>query len=235
VRGAGEVAPGVFLVARTLGSNVYITTGTSPAVIDAGFHVDAARVIRCFSGGGTPPVRVVATHYHLDHSGALARIKERFGAFAAAHALDAPVIEGRAPYGRLWVDPLRTAYYRALSPLLLRFEPTAVEERLEEGDTVDALGGLEVVVVGGHTAGSVALYQQRLGVLFSGDILRNERGVLEGPPPRFSPNAEEAFYNTREKLLELDFGVLLPGHGEPVTRDARGAVRRMMMEEGRAV
>lgn len=234
MRPAREVVPGVFVVNRTWGSNVYIITGSPVTVVDAGFPVDAGKITRCFGKGRLEnPARVVATHYHLDHMGSLARLKERFAATAAAHAEDAAVIEGSAPYRMFHMDRLRTAYYSALVPLFFRYEHAAVEERLEEGDLVDAMGGLEVVLVGGHTPGSIALYQAGRGILFSGDVLRNEKGVLDGPPPQFSPEIEEAFFNIREKVLGLEFDVLLPGHGEPVTRDAHGAVSRMMKATGR--
>lgn len=227
-----EVVPGVFMIRRTWGSNVFFITGSEATLVDAGFSVDARKIIGCLEHLGRP-ARVLATHYHLDHTGSLASVKKRFGAVAAAHTEDAAVIEGTAPYQRYKVDRLRTAYYSALMPVLFRYEHTPVEEKLEEGDVVDAMGGLEVVLIGGHTAGSIALYQPQRGVLFSGDILRNENGVLDGPPPQFSPAIEESFYNIKEKLLELDFNVLLPGHGEPVTGDARSAVHRMMKSMGR--
>lgn len=230
---AREVVQGVGLLDRTWGCNVYIVSGPPATVIDAGFPVDAARIIRCLRGCEAAPARVVATHYHIDHAGSIPRIKEFFGARASAHVLDAGVIEGSEPYARFMIDRVRTAYYGALAPFILRHDCTAVEEKLQEGDVVEAMGGLHVVLLGGHTAGSIALYQPERGIIFSGDVLRNEKGVLEGPPPQFSPYVEEAFYNTREKLLELDFDVLLPGHGEPVTHDARNAVRRMMKGKGR--
>jgi glyoxylase-like metal-dependent hydrolase (beta-lactamase superfamily II) len=162
----------------------------------------------------------------------MSRLKERYRAEVAAHGADADVMEGTVPYQVYKLDPLRTVYYRALRPLY-RYEFVRVDHRLREGDVLDVLGGLEVIHLPGHTSGSIALYQRDKGILFSGDTIRNERGVLEGPPPQFTPGLDEAFRHIEEKVLGLQFEVLLPGHGEPLTSGARDLVERMMRDYGR--
>jgi glyoxylase-like metal-dependent hydrolase (beta-lactamase superfamily II) len=228
-----EVIPGVFTVERTQGSNVYLVVGEVTLLIDAGFPMDARRVIRQLGGGsnGNPDL-IVATHCHIDHMGSIRRLKDALGAHVAAHEADACVMEGRAPYQSYKVDALRTLYYKALAPLF-RYENVTVDTMLSEGDVLESLGGLETIHVPGHTAGSIMLYQAERGVLFSGDTLRNEKGVLQGPPPEFSPGIDEAFWHIKEKVLSLEFGTLLPGHGEPLLEDARAEVERMMRALGR--
>ena len=225
-----EPVPGVFMLERTWGSNIYVIAGESPVIIDAGFPLDERRIIKCL--GGARPGKLVATHYHIDHVGPMCRLKLRYGSTVAAHQCDARVMEGEVPYEVYRLDPLQTIYYKALSPLY-RYEFVGVDERLVEGDVIDALGGLEVIHMPGHTGGSIALYQRERGILFTGDTIRNEKGVLDGPPPQFSPGLEESFTHIREKVLQLDFEVLLPGHGEALSSGARGAVERMMRELGR--
>lgn len=225
-----QPVPGVRMLDRTWGSNIYLVNGERPVLIDAGFPLDEKRILKALEGKS--PGLIVATHYHIDHIGPVSRLNRRFGCPVAAHADDAPVIEGRSPYEVYRLDPLRAAYYRVLSPLY-RYENVTVDMVLEEDDVIDALGGLEVIHIPGHTAGSIALYQRSRGILFTGDSVRNERGVLEGPPPRFSSSIEEAFMNLRRKVIDLDFEILLPGHGCPITVGARDAVERMMREYGR--
>ncbi len=225
-----ETAPGVFMVERTWGSNVYVIGEERPVLIDAGFPLDEKRIIRALRGAA--PALMVATHYHIDHVGSMSRIKRRFASAVAAHGIDALVMEGAVPYQVYKLDPLRAVYYRLLAPLY-PYEFVEVDTRLEEGDVVDVLGGLEVIHLPGHTDGSIALYQKERGILFTGDTIRNEKGVLEGPPPQFSPRIEDSFTHIRKKVLELDFEVLLPGHGEPLMEGARHAVERMMREYGR--
>ena len=225
-----EPVPGVFMIERTWGSNIYVIPGDGHTIIDAGFPLDKRRIIRSLKGAS--PRLIVATHYHIDHVGSIADLKSRYGSQVAAHEADAPVMEGTKPYQLFKLDPMRMAYYKVFSPLY-RYKYVEVDLRLEEGDAIDALGGLEVVHLPGHTDGSIALYQQETGIVFSGDTIRNERGVLEGPPPKFSPGIEESFRHIREKVLELDFDILLPGHGEPLVGGAKQRVERMMWDCGR--
>lgn len=225
-----EPVRGVFMLRRTWGCNVYIIGRDGNALIDAGFPLDERRIVRGLGGSG--PRLMVATHYHIDHVGPMASLKERFGSKIAVHATDALVMEGTVPYQLYKLDPLRTVYYKVLSPLY-RYRFAAVDQRLKEGDSVDALGGLEVVHLPGHTDGSIALYQRKMGILFSGDTIRNEKGILDGPPPQFSPGIEESFRHIRDKVLKLDFDILLPGHGEPLVGGAREKVESMMRESER--
>lgn len=224
-----EPVPGVFMLERTWGCNVYIIDGERPVLVDAGFPLDEKRIVKSLEGAA--PGLMVATHYHIDHVGPMASLKRRFGSPVAAHGADAQVMEGAVPYEVYKLDPLRAAYYKVLAPFY-RYEFVNVDIKLEEGDVIDAHGGLEVVHVPGHTAGSIALYQPRRGILFSGDTIRNEKGVLDGPPPQFSPGIAESFRHIREKVLARDFEVLLPGHGVPLVGGARTAVEQMMRRKG---
>lgn len=227
-----EVVPGVHRIKRTWGCNVYIIPGESPLMIDAGFPVDFRRVEKRLRRLGVDSLlTVVATHYHLDHTGAIHRLADSFELSIAAHSLDAPVMEGTKPYDIYKLDILRRAYYKVLSPLF-RYQYVDVDLRLEEGYRLEALGGLEVIHLPGHTEGSIGLYQADRGILFSGDTIRNENGVLDGPPSQFTPDLDKAYEGISRKVLDLDFEVLLPGHGEPVTRNARRQLDAMMARRG---
>ena len=222
-----EPVPGVLMFERTWGSNVYIIPGDATTLIDAGFPLDERRIVKALDGNQLG--LMVATHYHIDHVGPISRLKERFGGEVAAHSADAGVMEGTIPYRLYKLDPLRTVYYKVLSPLY-QYEFVQVDRWLEDGNILDVLGGLEVIHLPGHTEGSIALYQPERGILFSGDTIRNEKRILEGPPPNFSIGIKEAFRHIRDKVLERDFDVLLPGHGEPVTSGARQGVERLVRD-----
>lgn len=223
-----EVYPGVYMMKRTWGSNVYVLPGGNPAMIDAGFPVDRRRIAKRLAGFSSDDRwLLVATHYHLDHIGSMKWISESFDTTIAAHAVDATVMEGSRPYDTFKLNLLQTVYSNALFPLF-KYQYVTVDRKLEEGDVLDTLGGLEVIHIPGHTPGSIALFQKDRGILFSGDTVRNEKGVVEGPPPQFSAAPEESFTNIREKLLSLEFEVLLPGHGDPIIGGARDDVIRMM-------
>lgn len=223
-----EVFPGVYMVKKTWGSNVYILPGKNPALIDAGFPVDRQKIIRCLKSFPSPDGwLIVATHYHLDHTGSMKRISESFETIIAAQTKDAMVMEGTRPLESHRLTVLQNTYSRILFPLF-RYQYVNVDRKLSHGDVLDALGGLEVIHLPGHTPGSVALYQRNRGILFSGDTIRNENDVLEGPPPQFSTALEESFKSIEKRILNLEFEVLLPGHGKPVIGGASEKLRAVM-------
>jgi glyoxylase-like metal-dependent hydrolase (beta-lactamase superfamily II) len=94
-----------------------------------------------------------------------------------------------------------------------------VDQSLKEGEGLDQLGGLEIIHTPGHTVGSICLYNNEKKILFSGDLIRNENGVMEGPPPQFTPDPGTAACSL-EKIADLDFDTLLPGHGDPILSGA---------------
>ncbi len=224
-----EVVPSIKMLPKTWGCNVYLSESGRGALIDGGFPMDTRRVAAALSRARPIPEVLVATHCHLDHMGTLAELKDRFGSTVAAHRADAPVMEGTEPYRLFKLDPLRAAYYRVLAPLY-RYRYVGVDRLLEEGDVLE---GLEVIHVPGHTEGSIALFDPVARALFSGDSIRNEKGVLDGPPPQFTPDLDLALDSIRDKILPLDFEVLLPGHGDPLVGGARDAVEGMMALKGR--
>jgi len=224
-----EIAPSLRKLIRTWGSNVYLLSGDETVLIDGGFPIDAAKVEsmlnRCEG-----PVSAIATHYHIDHEGSFAKLRASVPMVVAAHEEDADVMEGNADYDIFQVDRIRTAYYKVVGPLLFPFTPVSVDVRLVDGQV---FGGLRVIQVPGHTRGSIMLLDEGRGMLFTGDSIRNEGGILDGPPPQFSPGIEESYWSISQKVLALDFDMLLPGHGEPLLSDAKAAVVRMMKRQGR--
>lgn len=223
-----RIIDGLEIVGGTWGSNVYLADGVSGlGLIDAGFPMDYRKIVRHLSGRGSSVQELelmVATHYHLDHVGNMQRLKEVSGARVAAHEEDAPYMEGSRPYETFKVDFLRTVYYRSLRPLFT-YRYVGVDILLEDGSVLDLLGGLEVIHVPGHTVGSIMLFGKDQGLLFSGDTIRNEKGKIEGPPPQFTPRPDLSRRALEERVLHLDFDVLLPGHGEPVFSGAGDRVR----------
>jgi glyoxylase-like metal-dependent hydrolase (beta-lactamase superfamily II) len=80
--------------------------------------------------------------------------------------------------------------------------------------------------VPGHTAGSIALYDENRKILFSGDTLVYEAGIVHGSPPKLTM-CPESVESSCEKLLAIDFDVMLGGHGAPFKPDAAKRIRAM--------
>ena len=103
----------------------------------------------------------------------------------------------------------------------MKVQPFQIDLVLNDGDKI---AGLAVIHVPGHTPGSIALYDPKRKVLFTGDTLRYRDGKVEGPPKKFTMDPERV-QQSIEKLKSLDFDIMLGGHGEPLKHDASAKVR----------
>jgi hydroxyacylglutathione hydrolase len=156
-------------------------------VIDPG--TDAAGVLDVV--GDREVLAVICTHGHADHVAAAIELAERDEAPVALHPKDR---------------------------MLWREAHPGENADIEVGD-----GGifevadvqLEVLYAPGHTAGSVCLYCEDLGVVFTGHAL-----LAEGPAPHDGefPDFAEQLTAIGEQLLTLPSGTrVLPGHGQETT------------------
>lgn len=201
-----KMADGVLNVDGVRVANVYlVVTQDGLLLVDTGMPGNARRILRFIEGLGRQPrdLRdIVLTHCDIDHVGSVAELKRRTGARVAIHELDVAVLSGeqRPQKGGLAM----VALYR-----LLRFRPIAPDLRLRDGDTI---GGLQVMHVAGHTAGSIALLRND-GVVFSGDaLLSDTHGNVLPPDPRLALDPAQALLSA-EMIRARRAGLLLAGHG----------------------
>jgi hydroxyacylglutathione hydrolase len=95
---------------------------------------------------------------------------------------------------------------------LLRFRRALPDLLLDDGDTI---GGLKVMHVPGHTAGSIVLSRED-GVVFSGDaLLSDKHGQVRPPDPRLALDRARAL-TSAELIKALPISLLCTGHGTPV-------------------
>jgi glyoxylase-like metal-dependent hydrolase (beta-lactamase superfamily II) len=92
---------------------------------------------------------------------------------------------------------------------------------MEEGGIFEVADvALEVLHTPGHSPGSVSLYCEQLGVVFSGDAL-----LADGPAPHEGeyPDFPGQLSAIGQELLTLpDETRVLPGHGEEITVETAG-------------
>ena len=186
-----------------------VATEDGLLLVDTGMPGNARRILSFIDGIGRKPSAlrdIVVTHCDIDHVGSVAELKRLTGARVAIHELDAPVLSGeqRPQKGGL----VMVALYR-----LLRFRPVAPDLRLRDGDTI---GGLHVMHVPGHTAGSIALVRDD-GVVFSGDALLSDKdGNVLPPDPRLAFDRARALASAA-MITARHATLLLTGHGAPVS------------------
>ena len=118
------------------------------------------------------PLIAVGSHCHFDHIGGHYEFGER-----AVHAAEAEILaypSRRNTVADTWVsDDMFTTRpsenYRAAD---YQVRPAPATRLLRDGDSVD-LGDrhFEIVHLPGHSPGSIALWEEATGVLFSGDVV----------------------------------------------------------------
>ena len=171
----------------------------------------------------------VATHSHSDHIGGLGEFDERAVHRDEAAVLARPVTTHleSAVYGETVLGPYRLAGYEvpellvdAVPPGGLRSAigvrgPVPATRLLAEGDVVD-LGdrSFEVLHLPGHSPGSIGLWEESSGVLFSGDA------VYDGPLlDELEGSDVGAYVDTMQRLRGLAVTVVHGGHEPSFGRD----------------
>ena len=200
---------GVYKIDGVRAANAYLVAiDDGLLLVDTGIPGSAKRIVAFIESTGhhAADLRyIVLTHCDVDHIGSVAALKELTGAMVAIHRLDGPVLAGRerSPKGG-----------RALALLvrLFRIQHVAPDLLLEDGDVI---GGLKVMHVPGHTAGSIVLVRDG-GVVFSGDaMLSTNDGQVRPPSPRLALDPVQA-QASAERIKALPTKLLCTGHGAPV-------------------
>ncbi len=165
----------------------------------------------------------VATHAHMDHMGGFHEFENR--AIHGAEAEAATTAADGLPLDVAEYDPITLEWFASVGydiggGLLTAiptegFEPATHEMVgaaptvvLAEGDEID-LGDrtFEVLHLPGHSPGSIGLWDQKSGVLFSGDA------VYDGPLLDEIPGANvDDYLTTMERLRTLPVTVVHAGH-----------------------
>lgn len=192
------------LVMGPIENNVYIISdGTTTIVVDPTGYPD--RIVEALDGRTLDAI--VLTHYHWDHVGGAAELREKTGAFTVASAVDAPFISGE----------------KELDPSHRGFTPCPIDRVVDDGDVLE-IGAMkwQVMLTPGHTPGSMCLLlDPQYGsdptgdpVLISGDTLfRGAHGRTD-----FVGGDPAAMMTSLARLGTLPGEtIVLPGHNSVTT------------------
>ena len=185
-------------------------------IIDPGG--DYQKIISHMAIKNLKPRGIVCTHGHLDHISAAGAIQRHF----KDEELHIPVAVHEKDKGYLGPRAAK-AHEKSFNGLSIDADeifsifgddfpnPDVI---LEEGDTVFE-STLQVIHTPGHTQGSICLYSESLGILFSGDTLFFE-GV--GRTDLHKGDSKALLKSIREKLFILPEETrIFPGHGPNTT------------------
>ena len=194
-------------VFNAFGENTYVVYDDTKqcVIIDPGCSssVESEQLCSFIDSKGLKPLMVINTHGHIDHIMGNAAVKKHYGIKVAAHA------DVRS-------DFLHAKRQAAIFGLPFADDCELPDIELEEDEVIKVgESTLEVIHTPGHAKGSISLYAELEGWVFTGDALFCRsigRTDFEGG------SFEELRDSIRGKLFHLpDDTTVLPGHGEETT------------------
>lgn len=224
------VKPDVFL-----GRFVYafIVSGKEITLIDTGVASAQQTIFDYLKSIGRDPKeinRIILTHSHPDHIGSAKSIKTITGCSVYAH-------EGE----RNWIEDVEIQNRERPVPGFntLVGGSVTVDCNLKDGDSLDLGDGMKMIIyhTPGHSKGSISLFLQKEGVLFSGDAI-----PIEGDLPIYE-NYSQSLESVRKLQNIQNIKHLLaswdqPRQGKEVYRimdDGIGYLQRIQATVGEFV
>ena len=198
-----QVVPGIEYVDETSPAHVYVLDDDGElTLIDAGLPNEAPKVLDYLRRTGRDPQqvkRIVLTHRHGDHAGAVGEVAASTGATVFAHPAEAAALAA---------------------------QPNAPQkvEHITDGAVLPVFEGLRAIETPGHTTGHLCFYLPDRKVLFTGDAMLNRDGV-SGPVAQFTPDMPRAHESLRRKIGDLDVETLCVAHGDVIVSGAGPKVR----------
>jgi hydroxyacylglutathione hydrolase len=193
--------------------NVYLV---GDVLVDAATRQSGRRIVRQLKGRDL--AAHMLTHAHSDQQGASREVCETFGIPFWVGAEDADAAERpELILERQPTHPVNRFIWRTMAGPGRR-----VDRKLEDGDDV---AGFTLLHTPGHSAGHMALWRERDGVLICGDVLASMdtltgvRGLRE-PKDFLTPDPARNRDSAR-RLAALKPNLVLFGHGPPLTETMR--------------
>ena len=239
-----QIDDGIFLAAsgnlgvsltHPLDCNAYaLRCGDEYVLIDSGVGVEIHRIIEVLKSDCIPLDRVrhlILTHYHLDHSGGAAHLREALGLDVWA----GPETAAALIAGDEEAISLAAAKRAGVYPADLNFNACPVTHVFQPGVPFE-IGGTKILPLAapGHSRDMICflIQQPHRTMLFPGDTLfHGGRISLQDTYDCDVP----AYCESIRMLAELDFEMMFPGHGlwslagaRRHTRDAMSFIDRLL-------
>lgn len=177
-------------------------------LVDTGIAMMAHRIVTFIDQLQVGPLqRIVLTHGHPDHTGALQRILKVNPVPLYAHPIEIPYMEGDYPYPRR--KKARSTVAKGIAQALQH----------DESGRLQSIGGLTPHHTPGHSPGHVVYYHEQDRVLLAGDLFTSKKGRLHRPMPMFTSDMREAVQSS-SIVDRLQPNRLEVSHGRPVFQPA---------------
>lgn len=170
-------------------------------LVDAGLSVMAKGILNFVDRLQAGPLkRILLTHGHSDHVGAIKRLLENSPVPVYAHASEIPYMEGDRPYSE-HKKAAATIAKGIVHPL-----------QMDENEQLQTIAGLKPYLTPGHSPGHVAYYHEKDDVLLAGDLFTSKNGKLRKPMAMFTADMHTAIQSSeilrklKPKRLEICHG-----------------------------
>lgn len=184
------------LVLGSLGTNSYVLGDKNVAIVDPADN--AKGIVGFLEKEGLKLEKILVTHGHFDHVGALKELKDMTGAVIYMHKDDIPMLGDMEK---------SLGFMMNTAP-----EKTEIDVILEGGEEIEVEGEkLKVLHTPGHSSGSVSYIGD--GFVCSGDL------IFRGSIGRYDFGSYCSEMASIRKLLTIleDNTIILSGHGEETT------------------
>ncbi|MBR6716991.1 MAG: MBL fold metallo-hydrolase [Oscillospiraceae bacterium] len=169
-------------------------------IIDPGAQAD--QLLDIIRDNGLVIEKILLTHGHFDHFGAVEELREKLNCPVLAHE----------KADLFLLNPLMNLSRQCVGDMVIRDTV-----KFKDGDTItlDEAHSLRVIYTPGHTPDSVLLYNEKERIAFVGDtIFKESIGNYTFP----GGNKDLLIQSIMERVFTLpDDTVLYSGHSEPTT------------------
>ncbi|AKG34715.1 MBL fold metallo-hydrolase [Paenibacillus durus] len=180
-------------------------------LIDAGMPFSLEGILRTAESLRKPLARIVLTHAHDDHVGAVDALKKRLPQVSLyISERDAALLRGdRSLRPGEPETPIRGGVPKNVTSI--------PDHLISDGDEI---GSLTAISTPGHTPGSMSFFDHRNGAVIAGDALQTFRSVAVAgvvvplfPFPAMATWNKEAALESAVKIEKLNPSLLAVGHG----------------------
>ncbi|WP_138754704.1 MBL fold metallo-hydrolase [Paenibacillus sinopodophylli] len=187
---------------------------SSLTLVDAALPNNVKAIMKAAEKLGKPITRIVLTHAHTDHVGALDGLKQLLPeAQVFLSRRDARLLQGDLTLDQGEASgPIKGSI-----PKSVRTNPDVL---LQDGDHI---GSLLAVASPGHTPGSMSFLDTRNRILIAGDAFQTRSGVavsgqlrLLFPFPAIATWDKRTSLASSRRLIQLNPSVLAAGHGNMI-------------------
>lgn len=181
-------------------------------LIDAALSYSGKGIMQAAKIIGKPITKIIITHAHDDHVGALDTLKKAMPDVPVSiSSRDSLLFNGDVSLMENEADsPIRGGVPKRLK--------TRLDSLLQEGDRI---GSLEVIASPGHTPGSISLLDVRNRSLIAGDAFQTRGGMAVAgtvrpafPFPAFGTWDKATALESAKNLKKLQPRLLAVGHGK---------------------